>query len=228
MKLKIMFFILYINKYLILKDNMKKIIKDRHDFIKELCLWKKVLHIGCIWNSYKSTSEYEPWIHKEICDVSKECVWIDLFKERIAEAEKLSSSKIFYWNAQDFDIWGIFDVIVAWEIIEHLDNFESFFNSIKRHSWKDTLIIITTPNVFNFSSLVRILFTWKPIFDPDHVVYFDEFTIWQMLKRHWFEVVKNIYNTEIAPQRIRNIIIRGIGKIFPILNLNLMVVCKVI
>jgi 2-polyprenyl-3-methyl-5-hydroxy-6-metoxy-1,4-benzoquinol methylase len=205
---------------------MKKVIKDRHDYIKEICNWKKVLHIWCIGNSYKSKLEYEPWLHKEICDSSKECIWVDLFKERIEEAEKLSWSKIFYWNAQDFDLWDKFDVIVAWEIIEHLDNFVSFFDTLKKHSNKDTIIVLTTPNVFNFSSLIRILFTWKPIFDPDHVVYFDEFTLWQMLKRHWFEVEKFIYNTEISPQRIRNIIIRWIWKLFPILNLNLMVICK--
>lgn len=206
---------------------MKKIIKDRHDYIKEICKWKKVLHVWCIWNSYKSNSKYEPWLHKEICMSSKECVWVDLYKERINEAEKLSWSKIFYWNAQDFDLWDKFDVIVAWEIIEHLDNFVSFFDTLKKHSNDDTIIVLTTPNVFNFSSLIRILLTWKPIFDKDHVVYFDEFTLWQMLKRHWFIIDKFIYNTEISPQRIRNIIIRTIGRIFPILNLNLMVICKI-
>ncbi len=206
---------------------MEKIIKDRHDYIKEICVWKKILHIWCIGNSYKSNSKYEPWLHKEICDVSKKCIWIDLFKDRIIEAEKLSWSKIVYWNAQEFDIWEKFEVIVAWEIIEHLDNFVSFFDSLKKHSDKDTIIILTTPNVFNFSSLLRILFTWKPIFDKDHVVYFDEFTLWQMLKRHWFDIIKFVYNTEIAPQRIRNIIIRTLWKIIPILNLNLMVICKI-
>lgn len=205
---------------------MKKYIKDRHDFIKELCIWKKVLHIGCIGNSYKSVDPYEPWIHKEICSVAKECVGVDLYKERIEEAERLSNSKIFYWDASNFDIWITFEVIVAGEIIEHLDDFKSFFATIKRHAQKDAIIILTTPNVFNFSSLIRILLTGKPIFDADHVVYFDEFTLWQMLKRHNFIVEKFIYNTEIAPQRIRNMIIRGIWKIFPILNLNLMVIAK--
>lgn len=205
---------------------MNKIIKDRHDYIKEICAWKKVLHIWCIGNSYKSISEYEPWLHKEICNSSKECIWVDLFKERIEEAEKLSWSKIFFGNAENFDLQDKFDVIVAWEIIEHLDNFVSFFNTVKKHSDKNTVIILTTPNVFNFSSLIRILLTGKPIFDPDHVVYFDEFTLGQMLKRHWFIIEKFLYNTEISPQRIRNIIIRTLGIIFPILNLNLMVICK--
>ncbi len=205
---------------------MKKFIKDRHDYIVEACKGKKVLHIGCIGNSYKSTSIYEPWLHKEISDASSSCVWIDLYKERIDEAAKLSDSTIVYGDASNFDVHDTFDVIVAGEIIEHIDNFAAFFATIRRHSNKDTVIILTTPNPFNFSNIIRVLFTGKPIFDVDHVVYFDIFTLWQMLKRQHFIPIKFIYNTEIASQRIRNIIIRWIWAIFPVLNLNLMVIAK--
>lgn len=205
---------------------MKKFIKDRHDYIIEYCIWKNVLHLWCIWNSYKSVSEYEPWLHKEICDVAKECVGLDMDKNRIPYAEERTWSKIFFWDVQNFDLEKKFDVIVWWEIIEHLDDFKSFFSSIKKHMSKDSLLILTTPNAFNFSNLIRVVFLGKPIFDPDHVVYFDIFTLWQMLKRHWFKMVKHYYNTEVAPQRVKNIIIRLLGKIFPILNLDLMIVAK--
>ncbi len=205
---------------------MKKIIKDRHDYIINYCRNKKVLHLWCIGNSYKSTSKYEPWLHKEICEVAKECVGLDIDKDRIEYAEKRTGSKIFFWDVQHFDIWQKFDIVIWGEIIEHLDDFKSFFASIKKHMDKDGLVILTTPNAFNFSNLIRVILTGKPIFDPDHVVYFDIFTLGQMLKRHWLKIVKHYYNTEVAPQRIRNMIIRGLGKIFPILNLDLMVVAK--
>ncbi|MFA7717372.1 MAG: methyltransferase domain-containing protein [Candidatus Absconditabacterales bacterium] len=205
---------------------MKKCIKDRHDYIMQYCKDKHVLHLGCIGNSYKSTSEYEPWLHKEICEVAKECVGLDSDKERIPFVEERTKSKIFFGDVQYFDLSRKFDVIVGGEIIEHLDNFKSFFESIKKHMNKESLLVLTTPNAFNFSNLIRVIFTGKPIFDKDHVVYFDLFTLGQMLKRHGFKLVAHYYNTEVAPQRIRNMIIRGLGKIFPILNLDLMIVAK--
>lgn len=205
---------------------MKKLIKDRHDYIIQYCKNKTVLHLWCIWNSYRSTSKYEPWLHKEICDVAKECVWLDSDKERIPFAEKRTWSKIFFWDVQHFNLSRKFDIIVWGEIIEHLDDFKSFFDSIKKHMNNNSLLILTTPNAFNFSNLIRVIFTGKPIFDPDHVLYFDLFTLWQMLKRHDFKIISHYYNTEVAPQRIKNMIIRWLGKIFPILNLDLMIVAK--
>jgi len=187
---------------------MKKFIKDRHDYIIQYCKDKTVLHLWCIWNSYKSVSQYEPRLHKEICDVAKECIGVDMDKDRILYAEQRTWSKIFFGDVQKFDLWKKFDVVVWWEIIEHLDDFKSFFSSIKKHMHKKSLLILTTPNAFNFSNLIRVLFTGKPYFDPDHVVYFDIFTLGQMLKRHWFEMITYYYNTEVALQRIRNMIIR--------------------
>lgn len=205
---------------------MKKLIKDRHDYIIEYCRWKKVLHLGCIWNSYQSVGKYEPWLHKEICDVSKTCVWVDFDKERIPFAEKASNSKIHYWDVQNFAIGDTFEVVVAAEIIEHIEDFRGFFDSIKKHLAKDGILIITTPNVFNFSNIIRVIGRWQVLPDRDHVVFFDLFTLQQMMRRNNFEYITYYYNTELAPQRIKNMIIRGLGYVFPILNLNLMVVAK--
>lgn len=44
------------------------------------------------------------------------------------------------------DNLGIFDVIIATEIIEHLDDFEAFFDFCFVHLKKQGTLIITTPN----------------------------------------------------------------------------------
>lgn len=205
---------------------MKKIIKDRQDYIAKYCKGKNVLHLGCIGSSYNRHSKYEPWLHKIICDVSKSCIGLDNNKERIPLAEKLSKSKIYYGNVLNFDLKRKFDVIVAGEIIEHIDNFKSFFDSIKKHMKKNSILIITTPNAFNLSNIFRVLVKGQVRPNWNHVVFFDLFTLINLLKMNGFKTVKHYYNTEICPQRIRNIIVRIIGSIIPIYHLNLMVVIK--
>jgi len=205
---------------------MRKIVKDRHDHILEYCRGETVLHLGCIGAGYRSTSPYQPWLHKEICDVAKECVGIDIDQGRIKEAEKRCGSRIVYGDVSAFDLGRKFDVIVAGDIIEHLDNFRSFFDSNKKHMRDNSLLIITTANPFGLSNIVRVVLFGRPTEDPDHVVYFDLFTLTQMLRMNGMRVKAHYYGTEVAVQRVRNIIVRGLGRIWPIYNFNFMVVAE--
>lgn len=94
----------------------------------------------------------------------------------------------FVRNATNFDLNMKFDIITAGEVIEHLDNPGGFLESCKKHMHKDSLLIVSTPNVHS------ILTPWYRLirhpFSPDHVCWYDEHTIKRLFEKHELEIIK--------------------------------------
>jgi len=205
---------------------MKKRIKDRYDYIEKYCKGKSVLDIGATSEEIKVELGYDLWLHKRIHAVAKSVEGIDNSKKHILQAKKILKTKIHYADATNFDLKKKYDVIICGEIIEHINNFEGFFNSIKKHMTKKTILILTTPNVFKVANIARILLTGRTYKHPGHIVYFDVHTLGELLDFNELKVVKNYYGTDWAPERLRNIFVRVLGKILPIYNLDLIAIAK--
>lgn len=208
---------------------MKKVFKDRHDYIKEYCTDKKVLHLGCIGTAYKDNNKFNPWLHDVINSVAKECVGIDMNDEgRAAIAKARPDMDILFGDVTELDLEEKFDVIVAGEIIEHITNLDGFFESIKRHMHTDSIVIITTPNPFRLGNILDCFIRRNTRSQSsDHVMYYDVWTMRVLFERFDLEIDQYYFNTELAVQRIRNTIIRTVGFFWPIFHMNLMVVGKI-
>lgn len=207
---------------------MRKIFKDRHDYIKDYCSGKDVLHIGCVGTAYKDTNKYNPWLHKEITKFANSNTGVDWSISNIAHVKQyFPDTVIFEGDATDLNLNKKFDVIVAGEIIEHITDLNGFFRSIKRHMHENSVLILTTPNPFRLNNIIDcILRRNTRSQSSDHVMYFDVWTMKVLLERFNLELDTYYFNTEVAKQRIRNIILRTVGFFWPIFHMNLMVVAK--
>jgi len=96
-------------------------------------------------------------------------------------------------NAQTLDLDRNFDTIFAGELIEHLDNYEGFFDSVRRHLATDGHLVLTTPNAFRFTNFMYRLVGGPPPVNDDHMVWFCETTLVQLLHRQDFEVLEVAY-----------------------------------
>lgn len=186
----------------------------RFEALKPWIEGKRVLHIGCVEHDWQKSSRND-WIHNYIVKYSKEAIGIDILKEDVRELVK-RGYRVEIADAQNFDLNTKFDVIFSGELIEHLQDFIGFLDSCKRHMRPDSKLIITTPNSFGVVYFIVRLFGIKFV-NPEHMCWFDEQTIEQLLNRHSLEVIERkflpIYSTRLS--RIQNAILQVIEILFP-------------
>lgn len=129
---------------------------------------------------------------------------IDLSPERIKNGKELynlSNKELRCMNIDQFNSDEKFDVIVAWDVIEHLVSPNLFLEQIKRISHKETIILILTMSV---DSITYKLFqkNWNYINPPQHLYYFSHLTMKRLYKKCGFDLI----GVEMDETRKKNLI----------------------
>ena len=93
---------------------------------------------------------------------------------------KTDDPDIVVGDMENHDFGKKFDVIVAGDVIEHLNNPGLFLANVARHLKDDGKLIITTPNAKWWTVVMRPHF--------DHTAWYDVFTLRVILDRHFFQV----------------------------------------
>lgn len=171
----------------------------RLDTIRQKTRGKKVLDVGCV--DHRSSNEQgEAWLHKVIREQAAELVGLDFEAD---EVDKLNARgyNIVHGDAEVKDLGQCFEVIVAGELIEHLENPGRFLRNMRKHLVPGGEIVLTTPNPFYPKRLMEILGGGKALVNPQHVSWFCPDTLKTMMLRTGF------VDIEITPfnnsQRLR-------------------------
>lgn len=156
---------------------------DKVDFIAAQCSKRTVLDIGCVDHRVSMSDELgDRWLHARISDTASVAVGIDYLAADV-DALRGRGFDIRCENAQDFDLGRRFDVVVAADIIEHLDDVGGFLASAKRHVAPGGRLIITTNNPFDVEQMVQVLRRQAPAVHPDHTMWLDPSTMFRALAR---------------------------------------------
>jgi 2-polyprenyl-3-methyl-5-hydroxy-6-metoxy-1,4-benzoquinol methylase len=189
-------------------------IPERFIVLKPWIEGKKVLHIGCVQHRYQEWVK-ESWIHGFITDNASETIGIDIIEDGIKELSR-QGYNVQTANAEDFNLNTDFDVIFAGELIEHLDNIGGFLDSCKKHMKDESQLIISTPNSFGIIYYITRFFGIRFI-NPEHVCWFDEQTLEQVLKRHGLKPEEKkflrLYSSKL--KRLWNFIFFAIETVVP-------------
>jgi len=141
----------------------------RIELIKNLCKDKNVLDLGCVDHDSR-LERNDLWLHKHIKNVANNLIGVDYLREEVENLKKKGYNIIFA-NVENFDLNKKFDIIVAGELIEHLENPGKFLDSVKKHMHKDSILIITTPNCFSIRRMIGVIFFGKLKENREHVAY---------------------------------------------------------
>ncbi len=156
------------------------------NFVTKYCIGKSALDIGCVMHDPKRyTSPY--WLHGAIEKVAFELVGIDIDREGIKYLQNIGYN-IIYADAQNFFLNRTFDVIVAGDVLEHLENFDGFFKCCKNHMHENSILLISTPNPWHWINIIRSAFYYDFHVNREHVCYFSMRTLKQLLARYNFEI----------------------------------------
>ena len=165
---------------------------QRVDYIKSMCAGKKVLHLGCANYPYtKHSIENDMLLHYDLKKISKELYGFDFDQEGLDILEADGTRDLYRADLERLDevpIGETFDVIVAGEMIEHLNNPGLFLTGIQRFMNPDTRLLITTINAYCGMRFVYYGLRGKrgeqePV-HKDHVAYYSFSTLSELLKRH--------------------------------------------
>ena len=168
----------------------------RLEMIRSICAEKKVLHLGC--TNYPYTTEAidnDMLLHSDLEKRASELYGFDFDQEGIDILEARGTKNLFKADLEDLDKVALdetFDVIIAGEVIEHLNNPGLFLNGIKRFMNPDTQLVITTINAYCGMRFWVYGLRGKggknePV-HPDHVAYYSHSTLQLLLKRHGLSI----------------------------------------
>lgn len=183
---------------------------------------KIVLDVGCIGD--KESPNNILGLHEELNKHAKKLVGADNNQKRLAQ---INDSKILFADAERLTevIKDVnFEVIVASELIEHLNNPGNFLSECYKLLRPGGLLLLTTPNAFYFLNSFYLLFKKDVPVWPEHTVLFDKKTITELLSRYNFKVEKLVHFTEEGSKL--SLILQLISKYNDCALSNLFVVSK--
>jgi 2-polyprenyl-3-methyl-5-hydroxy-6-metoxy-1,4-benzoquinol methylase len=161
---------------------------QRYKFFSNFYHQKKVLDAAC-GSGYGS---------KIILDCgAKEVYGIDIDEEQIHKNQQMYPDvKFIALSCEEiYKIQNLFDVVVSFETIEHLNDIEKFFQGVNKILTKDGIFICSTPNIKRFSeSKSTILNDYHK-----HELSYQEFT---KLFSDFFSIEKKYHQSE-SPEFMR-------------------------
>lgn len=212
---------------------------DRIDYVAAICQGRIVLDIGCYDETALVKRETGHWLHGRIVAVAQRVVGVDSSSHIPHEGiETGKSARIYCGDGLHLD--GMiadmypYDLIVAGEFIEHLENPLEFFRAMKaRYAGRE--LVVSTPNGSSFANaLLGII--GREVQHPDHLANFS-FKIlntlclrsgvesWQIIPYRFYATEMILRSTGVKRLFVQLIerLIRGVERLFPLLSFGYIV-----
>ncbi|HMR94750.1 MAG TPA: class I SAM-dependent methyltransferase [Microthrixaceae bacterium] len=181
---------------------------ERGERIRRYVERRRVLDLGCA-----SAFGRPDWMHAQLVDMATDVLGVDLDPDAV-ETIRSAGFNVVQGDVEDLHLDQKFDVVFAGELIEHLERFPEFFDSVRRHLVPDGKLVLTTPNPFALSNFVYRLSkdVWV---NSDHTCWFCEHTLPVMAERNGFVVDEITYVGHPTPGRIRAAAANGVRALLP-------------
>jgi SAM-dependent methyltransferase len=158
--------------------------RTRADVLVDLCRGRRVIDLGCVGNSVAEMHD-PSWLHGRLAAVATEIVGLDIDQVGVKAMRGAGYDVIEADISGDISVIsarGQFDVVIAGELIEHLDAPTDLFRFSARILRPEGILVITTPNPYSPVRGRRGAHreTWE---SADHVAYFPPTGIAELAER---------------------------------------------
>jgi 2-polyprenyl-3-methyl-5-hydroxy-6-metoxy-1,4-benzoquinol methylase len=175
---------------------------DRFAYLCDLARGRRVVHVGFVDLGCQSLNEQSgAWLHEHLARAATELVGIDLDAEGVEHARS-RGYEAYAVDCRDVDAVraaGIepADVVVAGEVIEHLDDPGGFLDGVHALVKPGGLLVVTTPNATGLVNAAALFGNYE-VQHPDHVVMYTCATLDAMLRRHrWTPVEHAVFLQQV-------------------------------
>lgn len=186
------------------------------EFICNACKGKMVLDLGCVRHSADFALADPEWLHKKIKAVARNIVGVDYLPQEVKKLNAAGYDIIYGDVTKPIELESAFDVIVAGDLIEHLTNFEAFFENCTRLLKPDGMLILSTPNPFYSGEFHYVAFKGDYLINPEHTCWIDPQALLQLMSRFDF-VIDEIHFIKDS-WKLSNIICNSEANEYDILN----------
>lgn len=169
------------SSYTLLDRDLSFEARIRLNLVKKYIHQGKLLDIGCGYGHFL----------KEARDDGFDVFGLDISKEAIKQLQKKYSITGKAGDVIENDLPSdVFDVITAWDVIEHIQNprksLQDLFKKLSKNGW----LFLTTPNIKSIDAKIlgKYWYGFKRI--PEHLYFFSPETISQLLKIVGYEVIE--------------------------------------
>lgn len=169
-------------------------------FVLPHCRHKYVLDLGCVQHNPENCQS-RFWLHKALVAEAQSVEGLDLYKEGVLYLCSLGYH-IHVGDAQNFDLKKQFDVIVAGDLIEHLEDLAGFFRSCLRHLRPDGKLLISTPNPWYWKNIAKATLWARVPNNPEHTLWLCPVTLTQLAERHGMGITEYSYGSRYRMDRI--------------------------
>jgi SAM-dependent methyltransferase len=146
---------------------------DRRRLILDLCQGRRVIHLGFTDERQTEAKLRDGrWLHAGLAEVSAEVVGLDVDAVGVEQA-KAAGYEAYVVDVQDPLALAELslapaDVVVAGEIIEHLESPGSFLRAVTPLLKVDGRLVVTTPNAYRLPGFLAPVLG-QELIHPDHV-----------------------------------------------------------
>jgi len=166
---------------------------DRIAYLTDLVRGRRVVHVGFVDAGCRTMQEgADAWLHGHLDRVAGSLVGIDVDEAGVASAvgQGYEAYAVDCRDAEAVAALGLqpAEIVLAGEVIEHLDDVGSFLDGLHALVAPDGWLVLTTPNATGLLNSAAALAGYE-LNHPDHVVVFTWRTLSNLLGRHGWQVV---------------------------------------
>lgn len=160
----------------------KELILDRTEYFCHIASGKKVLDVGIVEHCANASAN-DNWLHKKICEHAYSCLGVDILETEIASLAR-QGFNVIVWDFTEKALPNKFDLIIAGDVIEHMENPTAFFRNLSQMLNPDGRIVISTPNLWYANPVFKNFREGAPFSESaDHVGWFDAGTLCEIASR---------------------------------------------
>ena len=157
-------------------------IRDRMEVIAPLVEKGKILDLGVVdsrrmrHQTSARLATKANLLFRQICKINPGTLGVDIDNDGVKILQQ-EGYQVKTANVMTMDLEEQFDVIIAGEIIEHLDNPGQFLQNMRQHLRMNGTLVISTPNPFYIKQFWKICRYNRPQVHEEHTCWFDPITL---------------------------------------------------
>jgi 2-polyprenyl-3-methyl-5-hydroxy-6-metoxy-1,4-benzoquinol methylase len=161
---------------------------DRVDALLELVRDRRVIDIGFADEGMMVAKRaHRTWLHEILAEAARECVGIDADADAVTRAQELGFTAHVANVEDEAELRALAlepaDVVVAGELIEHLDRPGAFIDAVATLLAPGGALVLTTPNAYSLTNVLGAV-AGRELVNPDHVGWYSWRTLVTLLARH--------------------------------------------
>ena len=157
----------------------------------EFARGKRVVHVGFVdEHRLESKVGRGTWLHARLAESASSLVGLDVEEEgvRWAAEHGFEAHAVDAQSPEAVAGLGLqpAEVVVAGEIVEHLDAPGPFLRAMRELVTPEGLLVVTTPNAYRLLNFLTPV-AGVELIHPDHTAWHSPHTLWNLLRRSGWE-----------------------------------------